>query len=826
MVAKRARHISIVLSCFFVFLISLFITGSAFAESLSADSISFIYVEQTEASYGETQRIVVGFPAELSDSPIELVVQDSDSELESVLPLEKDADGTYVFSSAKLAAGTYSLLGFNLASGDRLDLSEDMKNSSFSVIGNEAALMDAEGGHASNGVSTSFTGSDGSSVSVLGDAVGTDGRTSRSKQYTFVLDAGHGGWDSGASANGLLEKDLTLKIARYCREELQKYFGANVLMTRDSDSSVTGVADTSQELLARSQIARDNNADLFVSFHINAGGGRGAEVWIPRDASWHQSFHELGESLAQKILDRLAAIGLVNRGSKSDYYDLNGNQLYYPDGSNADSLAVIRHCREYGIPAVLVEHGFIDQKNDAALLSDEAYLKKLGQADAEAIAEQFNLSKVAKPNASISEMRDGKVTLSWDAVPGAEKYAIALCNADGSFSTYTLDCKDTKYIVDNLKNGNSYSFLVQAYVSGSWTPFTSDDFTSCRLIPCPEVVARQSGDGEVTLTWNGVSGAECYAVAERMPDGSFRTFTLTESGTSYTVRDLANGVEHRFLVQAQFDGIWSSYADQYLVSATPEGTVKPSVKAEPSDGEVTLTWGRVPGAERYAVAVRTAAGYSTYTYDCESESYTVRGLRNGQSYRFLVQAWNGRSWSPFTEADLVECTTPGTPIMGDSRATVSKLIDCYVASGYQYPAVYAEKGAPEISDFCRLVFEEASFEGVRPEVLFAQAMYETGWLQFGGSVKAEQCNFGGLGAVNTTAAGTSFDDVQIGLRAQVQHLKAYASTDPLVLECVDSRFDLVQRGVAPTLEELNGRWAVPGEGYGQRIAQIVQKCIS
>lgn len=72
-----------------------------------------------------------------------------------------------------------------------------------------------------------------------------------------------------------------------------------------------------------------------------------------------------------------------------------------------------------------------------------------------------------------------------------------------------------------------------------------------------------------------------------------------------------------------------------------------------------------------------------------------------------------------------------------------------------------------------------------------------------------------------TAYGVVFEDVRTGLRAQVQHLKAYASTDDLVNECVDPRFDLVTKGIAPTLEELNGRWAIPGDGYGELIAATI-----
>ena len=154
------------------------------------------------------------------------------------------------------------------------------------------------------------------------------------------------------------------------------------------------------------------------------------------------------------------------------------------------------------------------------------------------------------------------------------------------------------------------------------------------------------------------------------------------------------------------------------------------------------------------------------------------------------------------------------------------MVDRYESTGHVYPSsVYKEKGAETIEGFCRAVYTAAVAENVRPEILFSQAMYETGWLQFGGSVKAEQCNFGGLGAVNAQAGGAVFPNVSTGLLAQAQHLKAYASTDDLNEALVDPRFDYVSRGCAPYLEMLDGKWAVPGNGYGKQIASIVETLI-
>lgn len=172
----------------------------------------------------------------------------------------------------------------------------------------------------------------------------------------------------------------------------------------------------------------------------------------------------------------------------------------------------------------------------------------------------------------------------------------------------------------------------------------------------------------------------------------------------------------------------------------------------------------------------------------------------------------------------------GTPIMGSSSVTSSQLAAYYrsVVGESTYPSsVYAGKGAATIDDFCRILVEEADAEGVRAEVVFVQAMKETGWLRFGGAVQADWCNFAGLGAVNSSPTSAArFPDVRTGLRAQVQHLKAYATTDPLNNACVDPRFNLVTRGCAPTLEGLNGKWAVPGNGYGESLASMIDNIMA
>ena len=175
-------------------------------------------------------------------------------------------------------------------------------------------------------------------------------------------------------------------------------------------------------------------------------------------------------------------------------------------------------------------------------------------------------------------------------------------------------------------------------------------------------------------------------------------------------------------------------------------------------------------------------------------------------------------------------TVVGTPIMGKSSVSAESMAKVFTATGNAYPThVYSQKGAADISEFCEQVVNAASSEGVRPEVVFAQAMLETGWLQFGGSVSVDQCNFAGLGATGSQIKGASFDSVYQGLLAQTQHLKGYATTASLTNTCVDPRYQvLVDKGllgVSPCLEDLNGLWAVPGDGYGQRISKLIDRLI-
>lgn len=170
------------------------------------------------------------------------------------------------------------------------------------------------------------------------------------------------------------------------------------------------------------------------------------------------------------------------------------------------------------------------------------------------------------------------------------------------------------------------------------------------------------------------------------------------------------------------------------------------------------------------------------------------------------------------------------PIMGKSSVTVEQMVAYYNSNGAAYPTEALSKGgADSIETFCRMYYDEAVAEGVRPEVAFVQTMKETGWLQYGGDSSIEQFNFAGLGTTGGGVAGNSYPDVQTGIRAQIQHLKAYATADSLTQACVDERYEYVTKGCAPYVEWLGQQENPEGYGwatavnYGYSIVDMISK---
>ena len=246
---------------------------------------------------------------------------------------------------------------------------------------------------------------------------------------TICLDPGHGGSDSGATAFGAKESDLTLKIAQYCKEELAKY-DVNVVMTRTTDTRLS--EEAAMDLKNRVEVAKKACASYFISIHINSAANsaaKGAEVYYP-NTSGNKNLSTNGQNLAKAIQSQLAALGLYNRGIKIRNYT-DGTTSYDPTSSDKDYYGVIRYAKEANISGLIVEHCFISNKEEFdKYLGSNAKLQQLGIADAKGIvsalglqAKNADIDTLAAENRNV--LADGTYTIS------------TLLN-----SNYVLDVKD------------------------------------------------------------------------------------------------------------------------------------------------------------------------------------------------------------------------------------------------------------------------------------------------------------------------------------------------------------------------------------------------
>ncbi|KUF25510.1 N-acetylmuramoyl-L-alanine amidase [Bacillus sp. G1(2015b)] len=178
----------------------------------------------------------------------------------------------------------------------------------------------------------------------------------------IFIDPGHGGTDSGASANGLLEKNITLQIALLLRDILiSEYDGVSVRLSRSTDQSVT--------LSQRTNAANSWGANYFVSIHINAGGGTGFESYVYPGVSAPTTTYR--NALHDEIV---RSVDFANRGKKTANFHV---------------------LRETSMPAILTENGFIDTTADANKLRNATFLQGIAHAHATGLEEAFQLKKKA-----------------------------------------------------------------------------------------------------------------------------------------------------------------------------------------------------------------------------------------------------------------------------------------------------------------------------------------------------------------------------------------------------------------------------------------------
>ena len=189
----------------------------------------------------------------------------------------------------------------------------------------------------------------------------------------IFIDAGHGGEDPGAAGNGLLEKVLTLTIAKKIEKLLKDYKDVSVKMSRTGDSSLT--------LKQRTDAANAWKADFFLSIHINASGGTGYEDYRYNKLSASSETGKIQATIHEEVMKKLKPFGVVDRGA------------------NAGNLHVLR---ESNMSAMLSENLFIDTKKDADLLNSNSFLDAVAEGHVNGLVKAFNLKK------KVEETEDSK----------------------------------------------------------------------------------------------------------------------------------------------------------------------------------------------------------------------------------------------------------------------------------------------------------------------------------------------------------------------------------------------------------------------------------
>lgn len=561
--------------------------------------------------------------------------------------------------------------------------------------------------------------------------------TQANEGVTICLDPGHGGNDSGAiGVNNVYEKNLTLKIAQYCKQELEKY-NCRVVMTR------TG--DTNPSLEERADYAKSQGAQYLISIHLNsaAGGGAvGAEVYYP-NTHWRPDISQNGKNVAQAIQSQLVSLGLYDRGIKFRTIDTNiyPDPFRYDDSSVADYYGIIRNAKYNGLTGLIIEHCFINNVSDYNnYLNSDAKLQKLGVADANGIVSALGLTK-ASENSVVS-------------------------------SSPSI----------------SYQTHVQDYGWQSW-----------------------KSNGEVSGT---------VGQSKRL------------EGINIKLSNINGSIEYKTHVQ---DIGWQDWKSNGQMSGTTGQSKRLEAIQIKLSGEA---------ANQYDVYYRVHAqdyGWLDWAKNGESAgtagySYRLEGIqivlvpKGGNAPGSTSKHYYNKGYAPDDENVYL-------PIMGSTQTSVDQMVRYYNAntSGYdtfkskydgKYDGCLAKGGASTINQFAQIVYEEAIAEGVKPEVVFTQCMKETAFLKYGGEVNPNQYNFAGIGATGSVH-GATFENVRMGIRAQVQHLKAYGSLDKLINQCVDPRFNLVSRGSAKYVEWLGKKENPTGAGwatsknYGHDIANMI-----
>ena len=368
-------------------------------------------------------------------------------------------------------------------------------------------------------------------------------------EIVVALDPGHDNRHGGTSGSGLTEQELTLKIAKYAKAELETYNGVKVYMTRTTAACPYPKTGTSGACIEkRVQAAAEAGAKIYVSLHLNSGAAsaNGAEIIIP-NSSWKPQLSTQGKELAEKILNELTAVGLNKRPTPIYSKDTTVNEKY-PDGSISDYYSVQICAKEAGIPGIIVEHAFLSNANDVnKFLKTEAGLKKLGVADATGIAKYLGLSK-----GQWVQVGD-----KWKYLTNGKYVVNQWMNISGE--TYYFDGNGYRVTGWQTIAGKKYYFMSDGHMHTGWLSFGSTYY-------------YLNSNGVRVTGWQTIDGEEYYFDKNGVRQEGY----LIEGTSAVTANSLAmyfkrkNGVYPIFYKNSDAPTI-EKFCQIYVEEAKAEG---------------------------------------------------------------------------------------------------------------------------------------------------------------------------------------------------------------------------------------------------------------
>ena len=775
--------------------------------------LNYIYVEQPYLESPDTQKIAVSW-GDGTENITEMSAVVSGPEGEEIWYASEETDTIYLFERAytEQEKGIYQITELNLAIQGvtyTYSLAELGAETVFGVDEEyegieQLSLVDDEGMSTDIAAYNIDEAGNVTEKKSLEEAINQataeipammcdDGVQTRNTNLVVALDPGHDSSHAGASANGVREEVLTLKIAQYCKAELENYAGVSVYMTRTSAACPHPGGSSAKDIEQRVADAAKAGASIYVSIHLNSSkssSAKGAEVIYP-NSSWKPQVGADGKRLAELIEDELVGIGLERRAIYSKNTTIGET---YEDGSISDYFTVQISAKEHGIPGIIVEHAFVTNSSDVNnYLNNETGLKKLGVADATGIAKYFGLEKEGWQKDSKGwwyQSGSGYLKNQWALINGNWYYF----DSDGYMRTDWQKIKGSWYYLGDANDGAMKTDW--KYINGFWYNF------------------GKAGDGSMKTGWYKPNENWYYLGGSE--DGRMQTDWKKIDNSWYYL----GGTDDGYMRTG-----WQKLGDVwYYLGDRNDGSMKTGWYVidgkkyyfDQSSGIMQTGWKQIEGAWYYFD--------DNGVYDA-SKKHTDITDNNGTINN------GGNTSTKKDEGNIESKVVEGTYLIeGTTSVSVKQMTDYFRQSKYSYPTDIMKKGgASTLEEFCQIYYEEAEKEGIKAEVAFAQAMKETGWLQFKGDVKAEQYNFAGMGATGNGVTGESFKDVREGVRAQIQHLKAYGSTKDLNQTCVDNRFKYVERGCSIYVEWLgipnnpeNKGWAA-ADGYGVDIVKMIQK---